>query len=256
MTRIACALILSALIIGCGPKSSDNSSNEEGKPDGVPKATFAKLGIEDKTPGTGPASKKGDYVVVLYQGTFTNGKEFDGNMDKDFKPNTEKAPFAVAIGTGAVIEGWDQGLIGVKEGMVRKLNIPWSMAYGPDGKDKIPPKADLVFYIKTLKVYHAGIAPSIDAVDIKTGSGAKVTAGSTIKFHYISSLLNGKVFDDQSKGLDAQVARLVPGFKESIIGMAAGGERKISFPPNSPNPTGQIPPGQPYQIEVTIDEVK
>ena len=176
-------------------------------------------------------------------------------MDENQKPNLEKQPFAVTIGTGSVIKGWDEGLVGVKEGMVRKLSIPWEMAYGTEGKDPIPPKADLLFTIKVLKVYKAGAKPVIDAVDIKEGTGANVTANSKIKFHYIGSMINGKVYDDQSKGLEATVDKLIPGFREAVIGMKVGGERKIMFPPNSPNPTGQIPPSQPFEIDVTIDAV-
>jgi FKBP-type peptidyl-prolyl cis-trans isomerase len=195
-------------------------------------------------------------VIVLYLGKLTNGKVFDSLMDENQKPNLEKSPFAVTIGTGSVIKGWDDGLIGVKEGMVRKLSIPWELAYGTEGKDPIPPKADLLFTIKVLKVYKAGAKPEIDAVDVKQGSGAKVTANSTIKFHYTGSLANGKVYDDQSKGLELAVSRLIPGFREAVVGMQVGGERKITFPPNSPNPTGQIPPSQPFEIDVTIDAVK
>jgi FKBP-type peptidyl-prolyl cis-trans isomerase FkpA len=256
MTRFAYALILATLLVGCNSKQTDTATNDVTKQTSSTAAPITKLGIEDIKPGTGAAAAKGDYVIVLYLGKLTSGKVFDGNMDENQKPNLDKQPFAVSIGTGGVIKGWDEGLVGSKEGMVRKLNIPWEMAYGAEGKDPIPPKADLVFMIKILKVYKAGVKPSIDAVDVKQGTGPKVTTSSMIKFHYIGSLLNGKIYDDQTKGLEASVSKLIPGFKEAVIGMQSGGERKLSFPPNSPNPTGQIPAGQPFDIDVTIDSVK
>ena len=252
MTRIAYALILTCLVVGCSKSSSSTELGAANKP----AAALAELVMKDIEPGTGPAAKKGDTVLVLYVGKFVDGKVFDSNMDDSLKPDMEKQPYPVVIGTGGVIQGWDEGLVGAKEGMVRKLEVPWSKAYGAEDSDKIPGKSDLMFTVKIVKLIQAGTTPAIEVTDIKTGSGAKITANSTIKFRYKSSLLNGKVFDDQSKGVASPVARLVPWFKEAIMGMMAGGERKLSIPPNLANPTGQIPPGQPYEIVVSIDEVK
>jgi FKBP-type peptidyl-prolyl cis-trans isomerase len=177
-------------------------------------------------------------------------------MDSNLKPDESKQPYSVTIGTRSVIQGWDEGLVGTKEGMVRKLNVPWSMAYGAEGSQTIPPKTDLNFTMKIMRVFKAGKESQINAEDIKVGTGPEVKLTSTIKFHYKSALLNGKVFDDQSKGIESEVSQLVPGFKEAILGMKPGGQRKIAVPPDAPNPTGQVPPGQAYEITVTIDEVK
>lgn len=115
------------------------------------KGDFKKLEIKDLKPGKGAPAKVGDTVEVLYIGAYKDGKIFDSNMDKNYKPI--KAAFPVTIGEGRVIKGWDKGLVGVKEGMVRKLNIPWSLAYGLNGHPAgIPPKTDLVFTVKVLKV--------------------------------------------------------------------------------------------------------
>ena len=115
---------------------------------------FKKLGIKDIKPGKGYAAKNGDSVEVLYIGAFKEGKLFDSNMDKNYKAT--KASFTVTLGQHMVISGWDKGLVGVKEGMVRKLNIPWSMAYGAGGRPPvIPPKSDLVFTVKVLKITKA-----------------------------------------------------------------------------------------------------
>jgi FKBP-type peptidyl-prolyl cis-trans isomerase len=247
------------LLVGCSSKKPEVPTIIPGagpKLKEVPSGGFQTLGTTDIEPGKGYAAQNGDVVLVLYIGKFTDGAIFDSNMDEAYKPNVEKDPLSVTLGTGGVIKGWDQGLVGVKEGTVRKLNIPWKMAYGEAGQaPKIPAKADLMFTCKILKVYKAGAAPEIEAEDVKVGTGPKVSMESTIKFHYKGSTLGGKVFDEQ-KELVSPVSKLIPGFKESIIGMQAGGQRKISWPPGSPNPTGQIPAGQPVEYVVDVTEVK
>lgn len=253
MSRFAYALILIVSLAACNKKPETPTPGSGPKLKDVPVEGFKTLSIVDIEPGKGDAAKKGDYVLVLYRGKFLDGTVFDSNMDDSGKPDIEKDPFAVTIGTGGVIKGWDQGLVGTKEGMVRKLNIPWSLAYGEAGSEpKIPSKADLIFTIKIAKLYKAGSEPFIDTEDIKVGKGPKVTLSNTVTFRYVGKTLSGRIFDEQSKkDLVCRVSKLIPGFKEAVIGMQAGGQRKISCPPGSPNPTGQIPAGQP--IEYTVD---
>ena len=94
------------------------------KPTGTPPR---KLVIEDIVKGKGPGAKPGDTVVVHYVGmNFSNGQEFDASWDAG-------APFPVELGAGAVIAGWDQGLVGIREGGRRKLIIPPELGYGARG---------------------------------------------------------------------------------------------------------------------------
>ena len=226
----------------------------------VPTNGFSKLETQDLIAGKGDPIKKGDNAVVFYVGKLTNGTIFDSNMEDDGKytPKEDKDPFSFTVGIGSVIKGWDEGLVGAKEGTVRKINIPWTMAYGAEGSgNKIPPKSDLIFTVKVYKVYHQGVAPEIDATDVKVGSGPKVTKDSVITFTYVGKLLAGKVFDDQSKKPITQpVGKLIPGFRDAVLGMMPGGQRKISWPPGSPNPTGQIPVNQPVEFIVDLKSVK
>jgi peptidylprolyl isomerase len=109
---------------------------------------LSKLEIEDVSVGDGPEVKNGSEVEVYYSGKLrTTGQEFDSNVGSD-------RTFKFKVGAGEVIKGWDEGLIGMKKGGVRKLSIPASLGYGargtPDGK--IPPDADLVFEIVLVQV--------------------------------------------------------------------------------------------------------
>ncbi|MBU2664737.1 FKBP-type peptidyl-prolyl cis-trans isomerase [Actinoplanes bogorensis] len=74
--------------------------------------------------GTGAAVQSGQTLEVNYVGvTFKDGKEFDSSW-------TGGQPFSFTVGTGNVIKGWDQGLVGVKVGSRVQLDIPADLAYG------------------------------------------------------------------------------------------------------------------------------
>ena len=77
------------------------------KPTGVPPRRLVK---EDIDKGKGPGAKPGDTVIVDYVGvSFSTGEEFDASWDTG-------QPFPVQLGAGNVIEGWEKGLVGIKEG--------------------------------------------------------------------------------------------------------------------------------------------
>jgi peptidylprolyl isomerase len=116
----------------------------------IPKPTGApprKLVKEDIVKGTGPGAKNGDTVVVHYVGmNFSNGQEFDASWDTG-------SPFPVQLGAGMVIQGWDQGLIGIKKGGRRKLTIPPELGYGAEGyPPDIPPNETLVFVVDAIDI--------------------------------------------------------------------------------------------------------
>ena len=95
-----------------------------------------KLVVQDLIVGKGKRARSGDIVSVKYVGVlFKNGKEFDASW-KGGKGQTFQFP----LGSGQVIPGWDQGVIGMKEGGRRKLIIPSELGYGAQGfPPDIPP---------------------------------------------------------------------------------------------------------------------
>jgi FKBP-type peptidyl-prolyl cis-trans isomerase len=117
----------------------------------VPKATGkapTELQGSEVVTGTGAVARTGDKVTVQYVGQlFANGKEFDTSWKKG------RTPFQFTIGQGQVIQGWDQGVPGMKVGGRRTLVIPADLAYGSAGSPPtIPANAPLVFVVDLKKV--------------------------------------------------------------------------------------------------------
>jgi peptidylprolyl isomerase len=109
-----------------------------------PKPT--KLETKDIVVGTGKEAKKGSKVWVNYVGVLcSTGKEFDSSWKR-----TE--PFEFILGQGGVIAGWDQGIVGMKEGGRRELRIPAPLAYGKTATANIPANEALIFIVDLLKV--------------------------------------------------------------------------------------------------------
>lgn len=102
------------------------------------------LEITDTQIGTGREAVKGAKVTVNYEGFLENGQKFDSSIDRG-------RPFSFVLGAGKVIKGWDQGVMGMKEGGKRTLHIPAALAYGARAVGSIPPDSNLIFQIELLE---------------------------------------------------------------------------------------------------------
>ena len=102
--------------------------------------------VEDLQLGDGKACVKGALITTQYRGFLEDGSVFDSSYERG------KA-FQCVIGTGRVIQGWDQGLMGMQVGGKRKLFVPAHLAYGERGMgSRVPVNANLVFEIELLEV--------------------------------------------------------------------------------------------------------
>lgn len=105
-----------------------------------------KLIITDLEIGTGKAAVKGALIVCNYEGFLEDGTKFDSSFDHG-------RPFQFVIGSGRVIKGWDQGLMGMKEGGKRKLFVPAELGYGERQIGKfIKPHSNLIFHVEMIEV--------------------------------------------------------------------------------------------------------
>lgn len=125
-------------------KLSQNSSEiKQEKSDGQDLNTDLK--IEDLKVGDGAEAQTGQTVKVHYVGTLTDETKFDSSRDRN-------EPFEFTLGGGEVIQGWDQGLVGMKIGGIRKLTIPPELGYGSADLGKIPPNSTLNFEVELLEI--------------------------------------------------------------------------------------------------------
>ncbi len=111
------------------------------------------LQITDTTVGDGAEATAGQQVSVHYTGWLYDDSAADKRGDKFDSSLDRGRPFDFPLGGGRVIQGWDQGVAGMKVGGKRTLVIPPEMGYGSRGAGGvIPPNAALVFDVELLAV--------------------------------------------------------------------------------------------------------
>jgi len=106
--------------------------------------TQSGLQYEDTEVGTGAVARDGDTLTVHYIGNLEDGTVFDASRQAGH-------PFRFKLGVGRVIEGWEEGLVGMRVGGTRRLIIPAKLAYGKKRAGTIiPPNATLIFEVELI----------------------------------------------------------------------------------------------------------
>lgn len=147
MKTFGAILIVLVVIVGIAmwANSSKKPSNNSIKETTMTNVT-SDLKIEDLKVGKGSEAKTGDTIKVNYLGTLTSGTKFDSSYDRN-------EPFEFTLGQGQVIQGWEQGFIGMKVGGKRKLTIPPQLGYGDQAVGTIPANSTLIFEVELLEVH-------------------------------------------------------------------------------------------------------
>jgi FKBP-type peptidyl-prolyl cis-trans isomerase FkpA len=134
--KIGC-LILAGLMAACSGKTAQ-----------TPMSAVGPMQTVELKAGTGEAVAAGKMAVVQYTGWLYEAAAADHKGRQFDSSRSSGQPFRFAVGTGQVIKGWDQGVVGMKIGESRRLIIPADLAYGDSGAGGvIPPGATLVFDI-------------------------------------------------------------------------------------------------------------
>ena len=172
VTRLRSLALGTALVLaacsGDKPKTDEPATTPAAAPAAAPAqpavadpatATFAPaLGVDlskmthtanglyyhDLVVGKGARADSGTTVSVHYTGYLA-----DGTM---FETSTKGTPIEFPLGQGRVVQGWDQGLPGMKVGGKRQLVIPSSLGYGPTGQGPIPGGAIMIFTVELIGV--------------------------------------------------------------------------------------------------------
>ncbi len=163
------ALLLSALLLaGCGggsdagsrsggadPSTAAADASAEPQPEFAPelaidlsamRRTKSGLYVEEIEPGTGLAARSGNIVFVNYTGWLPTGEVYDSSREKG-------EPYSFQLGRGQVIRGWEEGMLGLPIGGVRRLVIPPDLAYSARGiPGVIPPNAWLVLEVELVDI--------------------------------------------------------------------------------------------------------
>ena len=203
--------------------------------------------IEDLVVGSGSPVGVGDFLVMDYVGvSYSTGLQFDASWDRG-------SPFPFELGAGRVIQGWDQGIVGMSVGGRRSLTIPPELAYGENGSGSgsIGPNETLVFVVDLIASVPANLEkPTEDLTsesttelktnDISEGSGATVQPGNVVYIHYVGvSASTGEQFDsswDRGRsefiGYISGTGNVIQGLDEGLLGMQVGGRRTVVIPPD------------------------
>ena len=162
-------------------------------------------------------------------------------------------PLEFTIGVGQVIAGWDKGIVGMKVGEVRKLTIPYVMAYGENSLEGIPPYSDLYFEVELVaaeKPMEPDVFPAdlnklkwsdkgkgLKIYDEKVGSGKPAMIGTNLKVHYTGWLVSGRKFGsskDMGKPFEVVLGagKMIKGWEQGLDGMREGGVRWLRVSPS------------------------
>jgi peptidylprolyl isomerase len=212
----------------------------------LPSAIPTALVVTDLTQGTGTPAADGDTVIVQYVGVRSaDGTEFDNSYDRG-------SPLSVTLGLGQVIKGWDQGLVGIKPGGRRQLDIPTDLAYADKPPSSTPIQAGdaLSFVIDAVTVIpkpDPANVPNITVpptpnqttqtfTDLIVGDGVGIQPGQTVAVQLLAfSAADGKLLDsswDQGTPLTfvPGAGALPPGLEKAVEGMKVGGRRQVDIP--------------------------
>ena len=140
MMRYLFVLMMASLLTGCGGGDGPTAPSVN-----VP------FSVTELRAGTGREAVAGKAVTVHYTGWLYDPNQ-PNNRGSQFDTSANGQPYSFVLGAGAVIRGWDQGLVGLKVGGVRQLVIPPDLAYGAAGRSPIPPNATLLFEVELMAV--------------------------------------------------------------------------------------------------------
>ena len=212
-----------------------------------PSSPPTELLIEDLVVGSGSPVGVGDFLIMDYVGvSYSTGLQFDASWDRG-------SPFPFELGAGRVIQGWDQGIVGMSVGGRRSLTIPPELAYGENGSGSgsIGPNETLVFVVDLIASVPANLEKPTEELtsesttelktnDISEGSGAIVQPGNVVYIHYVGvSASTGEQFDsswDRGRsefiGYISGTGNVIQGLDEGLLGMQVGGRRTVVIPPD------------------------
>lgn len=214
--------------------------------------------VTDLVEGTGTEVEPGMTLITTYVGRFTDGTQFDSSDELG-------EDWIFTLGVGQVLEGWDEGLVGMRVGGTRRLEIPSHMAFGrqgqcfSDGTCAVPANTDVVYDVTVVDIFD-----EVQIEDLVEGDGEVAEFGDVLFVEYIGQLRNGQVFDASALSGGEFVFTLgtgsvIPGWDQGLQGMKVGGKRRLVIPPilgyGPYGAGGTIPPFAVLIFEIDLNAV-
>jgi len=226
------------------------------------------LEIRDTEVGSGTEAEANDFLTIHFEGSLESGEVFESTFERD-------DPIIVQVGTGQLpIEGWDQGLIGMREGGKRSLVIPPNLAFGDEGVEGFIPGGENIYMdIELVSITKPPEPWDIDETALQSmdnglqfyvheeGNNQKPESGDLISVHYSGFLEDGTMFDsstlrDQPFEFPVGEGQVIPGWDEGLLDMSVGEKRTLVIPPElgyGPNGAGGvIPPNATLIFDVEL----
>lgn len=176
----------------------------------------------------------GHTLIVTFDGRLPDGTQFSHSDELG-------GTFTFTLGVGMVLDGWDTGLVGMREGGTRRLEIPAHLAFGSQGlclsgepECAVPPNTDVTYDVTLVEIFD-----DVKVSDIEVGDGLEAQIGDLLAVEYQGTLPQ---YDDRlfgSSNIDGSIFvfhlgadEVIDGWDLGLVGMKAGGVRNLLIPPH------------------------
>ncbi|CAM9793739.1 unnamed protein product, partial [Bubo scandiacus] len=184
-----------------------------------------------------------DFVRYHYNGTLLDGTPFDSSYSKD-------STYDTYVGTGWLIKGMDQALLGMCAGEKRSIIIPPFLAYGEKGYGPssgltrvhsqgtvIPPQASLVFSVLLVDFHNPRDGVSLEHLEVPPSCKRRTVTGDFVRYHYNGTLMDGTLFDSsysRNHTYNTYIGKgyIIPGMDQALQGVCMGERRRVLIPPH------------------------
>nr|XP_057905347.1 peptidyl-prolyl cis-trans isomerase FKBP10-like isoform X1 [Doryrhamphus excisus] len=172
-----------------------------------------------------------DFVRYHYNGTLLSGQAFDSSHGRN-------ATYDTYLGQGDLIEGMDQGLLGMCVTERRLIIVPPFLAYGEKGHGSlVPPQATLVFEVLMVDLFNPKDDLIVEVKEVPEGCIRRTVVGDYIRYHYNGTFQDGTAFDssyqrNSTYNTYVGMGYVIKGMDQALQGLCMGEKRRVVVPPH------------------------
>uniref|UniRef100_A0A3Q2XTZ1 peptidylprolyl isomerase n=2 Tax=Hippocampus comes TaxID=109280 RepID=A0A3Q2XTZ1_HIPCM len=177
------------------------------------------------------AANSSDFVRYHYNGTLLSGQTF-------MSSHTNNTTYDTYLGQGDLIEGMEEGLLGMCIAERRIIIVPPFLAYGEKGHGSaVPPQATLVFEVLMVDVFNNKDDIAVEVLEVPDNCERRSAVGDFIRYHYNGTFQDGTKFDSsyqRNSTYNTYVGRgfVITGIDQALQGLCMGEKRKVVVPPH------------------------